>query len=92
MSTGPQISTARGRKLVRDVLQLAAGYGVSEEALLIKINELARPERCEAGDVRGWLEWNHTRKFITFKFNEDLEEDEYFLTEHGRAKQNENLT
>ncbi|GAA5482066.1 hypothetical protein [Haloferula sargassicola] len=91
MSGEPTISEAKGKRLVREVIALARGYGISEKAITDKVNELARPDRAKIATVREWIEWNQHRGFITYRYNEDLEEDLWFLTERGQAKRNETL-
>lgn len=72
---------------MREVLNLAPGYGYNEQSLLDKVNELARPEAANISQLRQWIEWNHRRGYIRTEFNEDLEEDLWFITEDGIAKE-----
>lgn len=83
----PRLTNAKGRKLVREVLNLAGGYGYSEAALLDRLNELARPAQANRSQLREWTEWNLIKDYIRTEFNEDLEEDLWFITEEGIAKE-----
>lgn len=84
----PRISKAKGRKYVREVLNLAKGYGYSEGSLLEAVNDLASPAEANLSQLREWIEWNHSRDYIRTDFNEDLDEDLWFITEEGIAKEN----
>lgn len=83
----PRVSDARGRVYVREVLDMGAGYGYSEEALLNGVNELAAPAEVTWSEVREWVEWNHHKKYIRTQFNEDQNEDLYYITKDGIAKE-----
>lgn len=83
----PRINNANGRKYVREVLNLAKGYGYDDESLLDKVNELARPAEANRSQLRDWIEWNHSRGYIRTEFNEDQDEDLWFITEEGIAKE-----
>lgn len=83
----PRLTNAKGRKLVREVLNLAQGYGYDEEALLDGVNELASPAEANISQLREWIEWNHGRGYVRTEFNEDLDEDLWFITEEGIAKE-----
>lgn len=83
----PRLTNAKGRKLVREVLNLAQGYGYDESALLDRLNELARPAQANRSQLREWTEWNHHRAYIRTEHNEDLEQDLWFITEDGIAKE-----
>lgn len=83
----PKITDTTGRQLVREVLNLAKGYGYNEENLLEKLNELARPAEANLSQLREWIEWNHGKAYLRTEHDEDLEEDLWFITEEGIAKE-----
>jgi hypothetical protein len=37
--------------------------------------------------LNGAIEWNHSRNFIDYARNHDIDQDEWFLTDRGRAKE-----
>jgi hypothetical protein len=83
----PRIKDPKGRELVRDVLNLAQGYGYSEKSLLDNLNELAEPAEANLSQLREWIEWNHGRQYVRTEFNEDQEMDLWFITSEGIAKE-----
>lgn len=83
----PRITAARGRVLVREVLNMGQGYGYTEDALLDGINGLASPAEAKWSEVREWVEWNHQNDYLRTEFSEDLDEDLHFITKEGVAKQ-----
>lgn len=83
----PQISDARGRAAVREVLDLAAGYGYSEDTLLANVNELTAPQTVNRSELRRFVEWNHSKGYLRKQLNEDTDEVEIYITKAGIAKQ-----
>ena len=83
----PRVKAPKGRELVRDVLNMAPGYGYSEDSLLDGINQISRPAEAKWSEVREWVEWNHSKGYLRVEFNEDLDEDLYFITSEGIAKE-----
>ncbi len=86
MGAKPQVSIGMARRKVREVCNLAPGYGKTEEMLLEKVNEVT------GGGVslellRQAIEWNHAESYIRREKNEDTDEVEWFITDHGQAKE-----
>ena len=72
---------------MREVLNMAQGYGYSEKSLLDSINGLAAPAGAKWSEVREWVEWNHSKGYLRTEFNEDLDEELYYITKEGIAKE-----
>ena len=83
----PIIENPKGRRLVREALQLIAGYGYSQGRLLEQVNELAAPAQANHSQLRDWIEWNHSRNYVRTEFNEDEDKDLWYITKEGIAKQ-----
>ncbi|MEM1083235.1 MAG: hypothetical protein AAGI48_03865 [Verrucomicrobiota bacterium] len=91
MAKKQEINPKDGKRFVRDVLQSARGYGVNEATLIEKVNELGDPDEADEAAVRSWVEFNQGRGWVTYRYDEDSEEDLWYLTERGQAKQNQSL-
>ncbi len=74
------------RKKLREVLALRPSRKFTEPMLLEGVTALM-PERVSVDELRAAIEWNHSRGFIEFAHNEDLERDEWFLTGKGKSKE-----
>lgn len=86
MQGTPQISVGRLRKAVREVCNAAPGYGKTEQLLTDGIYEITRT-RVPLEDLRRAIEWNHSEAYIRQEKNKDTDEQEWFITEHGQAKE-----
>lgn len=83
----PRISDGKGRKYVREVLNIGKGYGYSEEAIEKNVNELAAPAKSNRSQIREWIEWNHSKAYVRTEYNDDFNQDLWFITEEGIAKE-----
>lgn len=80
------VSKGLGRRKVREVLNMAPGYGKTEEVLLDAVNELVGGG-VSAEQLREWIEWNHGDEYVRYEVNEDTDDREWFITSHGQAKE-----
>jgi len=85
------ISDGALRRRVRELLAAAGGYGIGEAVLLERVNEAIRPSEVDLGRLREAVEWNQSRGYATWRYDEDFDVDLWYLTERGRAKQNEGI-
>ncbi len=74
------------RRKVREVCNLAPGYGKTEAVLLEKVNELGGGG-CDLSLLRAAIEWNHSEDYVRRETNADTDEVEWFITPHGQAKE-----
>ncbi|MGE9266510.1 MAG: hypothetical protein ACQKBY_00315 [Verrucomicrobiales bacterium] len=79
-------SKARIRKLVRETLAMAPGYGQTEEMLKAALDERVAG-RVDLSDLRDGVEWNHGKGYVRSRVNEDTDEKEYLITEAGISKE-----
>lgn len=86
MGAKPTVTDAKVREKIRDVLNLAPGYGKTEALLLESVNELAGGGVTEA-QLQAGIEWNHGKEYIRRRVNEDTDETEWLITAHGIAKE-----
>jgi len=86
MGAKPTVSTGRGRKAVREVCNLAPGYGKTEAVLMDCVNELTGAD-VPVEQLREWIEWNLSEDYIRSKENKDTDEVEWVITDHGIAKE-----
>jgi len=42
---------------------------------------------CDEGMVQGALDWNHDRGWVDYRFNNELEWDEWFITSRGKQQE-----
>lgn len=86
MGAKPTVDDATVREKVREVCNLAPGYGKTEAMLLERVNKL-----CGGGVERlqllTALEWNLSKDYVRKADNEDTDLVEWFITEHGIAKE-----
>lgn len=87
MAAKPTASDATLRKLVREVLALAPGYGFTDAALTRSVCELLPANAAGETDVLRAAEWNFSRDYVSHRTNEDTDEREWLITQHGIAKQ-----
>jgi hypothetical protein len=45
------------------------------------------PMICDEGAVQAALDWNHDRGWVDYRYNGELEWDEWFLTPRGQQKE-----
>jgi hypothetical protein len=74
------------RKKVREILAMAPRRRFSEQMILDSLSQLV-PEPVSVPVLLSTLEWNHARNLIEFRFNEDSERNEWFLTDQGKQKE-----
>lgn len=82
------MTAALYREYIRDVLALAAPYGVTEKALQDGVDDLV-PGPIDLSMFRDAVEWNLSKDYIRARINEDTDLKEWRLTELGKAKQQE---
>lgn len=78
------------RKLVREVLAMAPGYKFQESALFRSVRELLPVNAAEDSDLLAAAEWNLAQDFVTDAMNNETEEREWQITQHGIARENLN--
>ena len=74
------------REYIRDVLALAAPFGVTEKALQDGVDALV-PGPIDVSTFRDAMEWNLAKDYIRARDNEDTDQREWTLTPLGTAKQ-----
>ncbi len=77
----------RVRRVVREVLNMTAGYYLTEKALTDFSNEVLEPDASEM-DVKLALEWNYAEGYVSNQDNEETEEKEWCITKAGIAREN----
>jgi hypothetical protein len=87
MADKPQASNGQLRALVREVLAMAPGYGLSDALLLRSVRQLLPLNAAADSDILAAAEWNLGKEYLTAGRNEDTEEREWRITHHGIAKQ-----
>lgn len=86
-----QVADPRVRVKIREALALAKGYGRTSGPLLEDVNELLCGKYVEDHQLQRCLEWNLAEDYVRSVEDKDLDETRWFLTDEGRAKQNESL-
>lgn len=72
------------RKKVREALMaLPQGRRITLKILTDLVNELLAVE-ASADEVRDAVNWNHDQGFVGRIHNDELEQDEWYLTKAGR--------
>ena len=71
---------------MREVLALAPTRRFSERMILDALGGMM-PEPVTYEELRKSIEWNHSRNFIEYRFNGDMERNEWFLTDAGKQKE-----
>lgn len=86
MPKEPGLNEISLRAAVRNVL---AALPAKRRAPMAVLNSGLKALGFEASEeqIAAAIEWNHARNFVDFTFNHDIEQDEWFLTERGRAKE-----
>lgn len=79
-------SKGKIRKLVREFVCMAKGYGCTEEMIHQGVNERV-PGDANITEVREAIEWNVAEDYMRQRENEDTEETEYVITGKGEAKE-----
>ena len=74
------------RKKVRVVLALAPTRRFSEPMILDAMSGMM-PEPVSFEEMKKAIEWNHSRNLIEYRHNEDLERNEWFLTDAGKQRE-----
>lgn len=54
---------------------------------LVKQINKTTPFICDERTVQAALDWNHDRGWVDYRYNSELEWDEWFLTPRGKAKE-----
>jgi hypothetical protein len=87
MATKPTTSPAILRQLVRQVLALAPGYGFTDEHLCRAVRDLLPVNAATDGEIEEAAVWNLEKDYVRNRVNEDTEEREWLITQHGIAKE-----
>ena len=87
MPEKPQAKDGTLRALVREVLAMAPGYGLSDDLLCRAVRELLPVNAADDSTILTAAEWNLSKDFVSTAENEDTEEREWRITHHGLAKQ-----
>ena len=87
MSNKPTATPAHLRKLVREVLVLAPGYGLSDDMLCRFVRDLLPLNAATDGEILEAAVWNLGKDYVADAKNEDSEEREWRITNHGIAKE-----
>lgn len=66
MAARPQVSVARIRKAVRDVLNMQEGEPLAEEPMLDAVRELVG-RSVDLTQLRDAIEWNHSEAYVDRK-------------------------
>jgi len=88
MATRPPAEPGKLRALVRDVLSLAPGYALADDALCNAVRELLPMHSAEDSEILTAAEWNLAKGYATAATNEDTDKREWRITKDGIAKQN----
>lgn len=83
----PLATDAKLRELIRDVLNIAPGYAVSDEVLFQAVRELLPLHSAEESDILRAAEWNLGKGYVTEAKNDDTDNREWRITKDGIAKQ-----
>lgn len=86
MSKEPTMPDLALRAAVRNALSALPAKRKASKAVLKSGLQALGFQPTEA-QIDAAIEWNHERNFVDFVFNHDIEQDEWFLTERGRAKE-----
>jgi hypothetical protein len=87
MANKPTATPAQLRKLVREVLAMAPGYGFSDDLLCRGVRELLPLNAATDGQILEEAVWNLGKDYVSDAKNEDTEEREWKITNHGLAKE-----
>lgn len=80
------MTAALYREYIREVLALAAPYGVTDKALEDGVDSLV-PGPINLSLHRDALEWNLAKDYVRSRINADTDLREWKLTPLGEAKQ-----
>lgn len=83
----PTTSKQMIRRKIRQVLNMASGYGKTEAVLHEAVNDLLGGG-VSLQELRDGIEFNHSENFIRSEFEKEAEETEWFITQAGKAKEN----
>jgi hypothetical protein len=84
MAAKPTITPGILRRKIREVLNMAPGYGKTEAMLLEFVNELTGGG-VTADLLKQGLEWNLSNEYVRSAVNADTDELEWKITKHGIA-------
>ncbi|WP_193214946.1 hypothetical protein [Luteolibacter marinus] len=87
MAEKPKAKDGTLRALVREVLAMAPGYGLTDEMLCRAVRELLPVNSADDSAILTAAEWNLGKDFVSTAENEDTDEREWRITHHGLAKQ-----
>lgn len=76
-----------GRGEVRRQLSALPDGRAASVAFLTKTINRTTPIVCDESSVQAWLDWNHDRGWVDYRYNGELEWDEWFLTPRGKQKE-----
>ena len=82
----PTASKQMIRRKIREVLDLARGYGKTEKVLLESVNDLIGGE-VGLQELRDGMEWNLGENYIRSHYDQEAEETHWFITPAGQARQ-----
>jgi hypothetical protein len=86
MGNKPTVDDATVREKVREVCNMAPGYGKTEAQILDRVNKLVGGGVSELQLLTA-LEWNLSKEYVRRAENEDTDAMEWFITPHGIAKE-----
>lgn len=66
---------------------MAPGYGLSDDVLCRAVRELLPVNAAADHEILAAAEWNLGKDYVSTAKNEDSEEREWRITNHGLAKQ-----
>lgn len=66
---------------------MAPGYGLHDDMLCRAVRELLPVNSAEDSAILTAAEWNLGKDFVSTSTNEDTDEREWRITNHGLAKQ-----
>lgn len=73
------------RRLVREALDLASPQKLTSDLIEDAVESRGTGDVSQ-DEIREAMEWNQSKGFITYEYNEDLEVDLWSLTDRGAAK------
>jgi hypothetical protein len=80
----PVVSVGRVRRAIRRALKIRPGTGKSEGILLEMVNELVGGG-VSLQELRDGLEFCQGEHQVRSVFNKEVEQDEWFITDHGAS-------
>jgi hypothetical protein len=84
----PQANNGKLRELVREVLCIAPGYALEDEALCDAVRELLPMHTANNSEILAAAEWNLGKGYAVAGINEDTDNRDWRITKDGIAKNN----